>query len=120
MAAVADSVLERFLAPTTRAGQPALAAAVHADVLRANAPGYALACEAIAPADWTAQLAQITCPVRVVAGSQDAGSTVAMGQVIADAIAGARLQVLDAAHLSVLEQPEAFLAVVQDLLQSLP
>ena len=120
MAAVADRVLERFLAPATRASQPALAAAVRADLLRADALGYALACEAIAPADWTAQLAQITCPVQVVAGSQDAGSTAAMGQAMVDAIAGARLHVLDAAHLSVLEQPEAFLAVVHELLQSLP
>ena len=58
--------------------------------------------------------------MRVLAGSQDAGSTVAMGQAIADGVVGAQLQVLDAAHLSVLEQPEAFLAVVQELLQSLP
>ena len=120
MAAVADGVLARFLAPSTRATQPAVAAAVHDDLLRADAHGYALACEAIAPADWTAQLAHITCPVRVLAGSQDAGSTVAMGQAIADGIAGARLQVLDAAHLSVLEQPEEFLAVVHDLLRAAP
>ena len=116
MAAVADAVLERFLSPATRAGQPALAAAVLADLLRADPQGYALACEAIAPADWTAQLAQISCPVQLVAGAQDAGSTVAMAQAIASGIPGAQLSVLEAAHLSVLEQPAGFWAALQQLL----
>jgi 3-oxoadipate enol-lactonase len=43
-----------------------------------------------------------------------------MSKVIADAVPGARLVVLDdAAHLSVLEQPAAFTAVVHDFLATL-
>ncbi len=119
MAAVAAGVLERFLSPATRAASPALAAAVFADLQRADAEGYALACLAIQPTDWLARLPQIRCPVQLVAGQHDAGSTVAMAQAIEAAIPGARLSVLDAAHLSVLEQPQAFEAAVQRLLASL-
>jgi 3-oxoadipate enol-lactonase len=116
MAAVADSVLERFLSDASRASQPAMAAVVRADLQRADPEGYALAALAIQPADWLASLGQIRCPVQVVAGAQDAGSTVAMAQAIAGAIPGAQLSVLEAAHLSVLEQPAGFWAALQQLL----
>ena len=116
MVAVAAAVLERFLSEATRASQPALAADVLASLLRADAEGYALAALAIQGADWQPALASIRCPVQVVAGSQDAGSTVAMAQAIVDGIPGAQLSVLDAAHLSVLEQPAGFWQALQQLL----
>lgn len=119
MAAVADAVVERFLAPGTRADQPELAAAVRAQVLQADAAGYAEACLAIRAADWRAQLPSIRCPVQVVAGGLDLGSTVAMAQEIVDGVPCAQLSVLDAAHLSVLEQPQAFSAALAGLLARL-
>jgi len=119
MAAIADAVVDRFLMPATRGDRPELAAAVKAQVLRADAAGYAEACLAIRPADWRADLSRISCPVQVVAGRFDLGSTVAMAQEIVDGIAGARLSVLETAHLSVLEQPEAFAAALAGLLARL-
>jgi 3-oxoadipate enol-lactonase len=119
MAAVADAVLDRFLTPATRAEQPELAAAVRAQLLQAGAAGYAEACLAIRLADWRAQLAHIACPVQVVAGSADLGSTVDMAQAIVDGVPGAQLSVLDAAHLSVLEQPQGFSAALAALLARL-
>ncbi len=116
MAAVADGVLERFLSDATRASQPALAAAVRADLLRADAEGYALAALAIQQANWLGGLGQIRCPVQVLAGALDAGSTVAMAQAIASGAPDGQLSVLDAAHLSVLEQPNGFFAALQSLL----
>lgn len=119
MAAIADAVVERFLMPATHADRPELAATVKAQVLRADAAGYAEACLAIRPADWRADLSRISCPVQVVAGRFDLGSTVAMAQEIVDGIPGARLSVLETAHLSVLEQPEAFAAALAGLLARL-
>jgi 3-oxoadipate enol-lactonase len=119
MAAVADAVVDRFLAPDTRAEQPELAAAVRAQVLRADPAGYAEACLAIRQTDWRAQLADIACPVQVVAGSADLGSTVDMARSIAAGVPGAQLSVLQAAHLSVLEQPQGFSAALASLLSRL-
>lgn len=119
MAAVADAVVERFLSPATRVDRPELAAAVRAQLLQADAAGYAEACLAIRPTDWRAQLPRINCPVQVVAGSADLGSTVEMAQAIVDGVPGAQLSVLDAAHLSVLEQPQAFSAALAGLLSRL-
>ena len=119
MSAIADAVLDRFLMPATRADQPGLVAAVRAHLGQADAAGYAEACLAIRDADWQAQLAQIRCPVQVVAGSADLGTPVALSQTIADGIAGASCVVLPTAHLSVLEEPAGFSVALAQLLARL-
>jgi 3-oxoadipate enol-lactonase len=120
MAAVAEATLERFISAGGRAANPVLAAAVRAQLLRAEPLAYAATCEAIAGADWRAGLGAIGCPTLVLSGALDPGSTPAMGQAIADAIPGARHQLIEAAaHLSVLEQPQAFSAAVDGLLAGL-
>ena len=55
----------------------------------------------------------------MISGERDPGTTPAMGQALAEAIPGARHQVLPAAHLSVLECPLAFGEAVQGLLSRL-
>ena len=120
MAAVADATLERFVSAEGRAKRPELAAAVRAQLLRADVAGYAANCEAIARADHLDRLGRIACPTLVISGALDPGSTPAMGQQIADAVPGAVHQVIEAAaHLSVLEQPAAFAAAVDGLLARL-
>ncbi|OYU73599.1 MAG: hydrolase, partial [Burkholderiales bacterium PBB5] len=120
MPAIADAVLDRFLMPATRAEQPELAAAVRAHLMQADAAGYAEACLAIRDADWRSHLAQIRCPVQVVAGSADLGTPVALSQVVADGVAGVQLSLLPTAHLSVLEDARGFSAALGTLLKRLP
>ena len=48
------------------------------------------------------------------AGSRDEATPPAMSQAIADRIPGAQLASLDAAHLSAVEQPEAFAQRLED------
>ena len=63
--------------------------------------------------DQRADLGRIAAPTLVVGGRQDQATPLEHSQVIADSIAGARLEVLDpAAHLATVEQP----AAVADLL----
>jgi 3-oxoadipate enol-lactonase len=117
MVTVAEATLERFISAAGRARQPALADAVRAQLLGADAAGYAASCEAIQGADWLGLLRNVVCPTLVISAAQDPGSTPAMGQQIADAVAGARHVVIEgAAHLSVLEQPQAFADAVDGLL----
>jgi 3-oxoadipate enol-lactonase len=119
MAAVAAATLERFVSAPCRAAQPALAAQVLQQLLRAEPTGYAATCEAIRDADWLAALPALRCPALVISGELDPGTTPAMGQQIADAMVGAQHRRLAAAHLSVLEQPQAFAAAVDELLAGL-
>ena len=89
MARIVEAVVERFLCAETRAQRPALVAAVRARLLGADAAGYAAAARAIRDADWRAGLAGVRCPVRLVAGAHDAGTTPEMVRAIADALGGA-------------------------------
>jgi 3-oxoadipate enol-lactonase len=56
--------------------------------------------------------------VLVIVGALDPATPPAAGQQIAGAIHGAELAELDAAHLSNLEQPEAFTKAVLDFLNA--
>ncbi len=117
MARIAQMVVERYLHADFRAAQPGLSAALHAQLLRANAAGYVANCHAIRAVDWLESLAQIQCPTLVLAGARDVGATPAMGLAIAERIAGAQFEVFaDASHLSLAEQPQRFEAAVRGLI----
>jgi len=71
--------------------------------------GYAGCCQAIAALNLTDRLSAIKLPTVVIVGEDDPGTPVAASRVIADNIKGARLDIIPAAaHLSNMEQPEAF------------
>jgi 3-oxoadipate enol-lactonase len=85
-----------------------------------DATGYVGCCEAVGKVDTTARLGQIAVPTLVIAGELDQGTPVAMAQVLAEAIPGARLEVLaEASHLSAAEQPEAFARLVTGFVDEL-
>jgi 3-oxoadipate enol-lactonase len=117
MASIAQMVVERYLHADFRSAQPAFTAALHAQLLRADAAGYLANCHAVRAVDWLGSLASIRCPTLVLAGARDVGAPPAMGQAIAERIAGAEFEVFDdASHLSVAEQPKRFEAAVRGLI----
>ena len=62
----------------------------------------------------TTMLLAITAPTLVLTGRQDPATTVAHATVLHRVIAGSRLVILeDAAHLSNIEQPQAFNAALR-------
>jgi 3-oxoadipate enol-lactonase len=69
--------------------------------------GYVECCSAIAGWDGRRLLGRITAPTLVIAGSQDRGTPVTPhAKTLASGIYRAKLEVLDAAHLAVIEQAE--------------
>jgi 3-oxoadipate enol-lactonase len=117
MAAVAEMVVERYLHADFRAAQPAATQAIRAAILRNDPAAYAAACAAVAGVAWQDRLGEIRCPTLVISGARDAGAPPAMGQAIAERIAGARFEVIaEASHLSVLETPDAFEALLRGFL----
>ena len=82
--------------------------------------GYAACCEALASSDLRADIGRITTPTLLLTGASDPVTTVADSQAIQAAIAGSRLVVLPASHLSNLEAPQAFDKAVLDFLAGLP
>ncbi|MGX4640219.1 bifunctional 4-carboxymuconolactone decarboxylase/3-oxoadipate enol-lactonase PcaCD [Massilia sp. SYSU DXS3249] len=107
--AIADAVMGRYFHDGFRAHKPATVARYRRRLVSTDAIGYVGCCDAVGKVDTAARLGQIGVPTLVIAGELDQGTPVAMAQVLADAIPGARLEVLgEASHLSAIEQPEAF------------
>jgi 3-oxoadipate enol-lactonase len=119
---IAEGAMQRWFTPEFRAdandGSTRVAALRNVLEATASAP-YAAACAAVAHIDLHAGNARITCPTLVIAGSRDEATPPAMSQVIANGIAGAQVRSLDAAHLSAVEQPEAFARLLLDFWQAL-
>ena len=117
MQAIADTVLGRYFSEAFRAAAPATVARFRRRLLATDSDGYIGCCHAVMNVDTLPRLSQISVPTLVIAGALDQGAPVTMSQAIADRIGGARLVVLpDASHLSVIEQPAAFSATLNEFL----
>ena len=81
-----------------------------ASMIRSTPPtGYAGCCHAIAALDLTDRISAISLPTLIVVGEEDQGTPVAASRVMNERIKGSELVIIpSAAHLSNLEQPEAF------------
>jgi pimeloyl-ACP methyl ester carboxylesterase len=81
-----------------------------ATMIRSTPPrGYAGCCHAIAALDLTDRISSISIPTIVIVGEEDQGTPVAASRVMNERIKGSELVIIpSAAHLSNLEQPEAF------------
>ncbi|WP_169458012.1 alpha/beta fold hydrolase [Ottowia thiooxydans] len=109
LAAIADTVMQRYFHDDFRNSHPDAVARARATLVGTSPVAYAACCEAVRDVDWRAGLPTITIPTLVIAGSLDAGTPPAMGQAIAEAVPGAELTILpQASHISAVEQPAAF------------
>ena len=88
-------------------------------MIRTTPPrGYAGCCHAIAALNLTDHLKAITLPTLIIVGEDDPGTPVAASRVIHEQIKGSELVILkSAAHLSNLEQAEAFNQALAAFLQ---
>jgi len=118
--AIADAVMARYFHEGYRSEHGGNVASFRQRLVTTDAAGYLGCCGAVASVDTTARLHGIAVPVLVIAGELDQGTPVAMAARLADAIPGARLEVLaEASHLSAIEQPGAFAAAVLAFMSAL-
>jgi 3-oxoadipate enol-lactonase len=108
MEALARGVVQRWLTAPYVAQHPEAAAKLTAMIASTPAHGYAGTAAAIRDMDLRDLLPRISVPVLVIAGSQDQSTSVAMGEQIVSGVPGARLAILEAAHLSNIEQADEF------------
>ncbi|MDQ1628704.1 MAG: 3-oxoadipate enol-lactonase [Actinomycetota bacterium] len=115
MAAIADTVVERWFTPEFAAEHPQVVERSREMLLSSDVAGYAACCAAIAAMDQRGDLPRVTAPTLVVAAAQDPSTPPEHAQEIARHIAGARLEVLnDGAHLVNIERPEQVSALLLD------
>ncbi|WP_171294143.1 3-oxoadipate enol-lactonase [Acinetobacter pseudolwoffii] len=81
--------------------------------------GYAESCRALAKADLSTEIQQITVPTLIIAGAFDPVTTVADGVFMQQQIQKCELAVIDTSHLSNIEQPELFTQTLSQFIGSL-
>lgn len=104
--AVAQAVVERWFTPAGRS--PERVARMRSMVASTPSEGYAACCYVIAAMDLRADLPAILAPTLAIAAAEDPARPPEHLAAIADAVPGARLQLLPgAAHLANVEQADA-------------
>lgn len=112
VAAISDGAMQRWFTPEFRAdevgGGARKVAALRKVLETTDAAAYAASCEAVSRIDFRTSNGAIQCPALVIAGTRDEATPLAMSEAICASIKGAQLRTLPAAHLSAVEQPDAF------------
>jgi len=104
------AILPRWLSAPFRAAHPEVEAGIAALLDGCDAAGYAGCCAALRDADFRDRLPGAERkPCLVIVGEADGSTPPAMGEALAS-LAGARLERLNAAHLSCVEDAEGFAA----------
>jgi 3-oxoadipate enol-lactonase len=104
---IADAVVERWFTPAWATSHPDAVAETTAMVTGTPDAGYLACCQAIEVWDHRDRLSAVTAPTLVIGGSQDPSTPIEPhARTIAAGIPGARLEVLEAAHLATIEQAE--------------
>jgi len=112
---IADGVVERWLTPGYAAEHPDVRARLRAMLAATYAEGYAACCGAIERMDLRELLPQIAAPTLVISGSEDPATPIEHQRLIAEAIPGARHEVIaPAAHLAAVERADELNALVLD------
>ena len=117
LAAVADPVIAGWLTEGFRTRHPEQTAKMKTMLLASPVDGYLACCEALSTLDQRALLPKITAPTLVIAGRHDKATPVEAGEAIRSGIPNAKIVVLDAAHISNVEQADAFTDAVMRFLQ---
>jgi 3-oxoadipate enol-lactonase len=116
MASLAGTAASRWFTPGFAASEPAKVDRLIQRLRQQPPEGYAGCCEALAHADLRANVGAIAAPVLVIAGRHDPVTTSADAQWLASQCVDARVQELDASHLSNIECADAFTSCVRRFL----
>ena len=104
--AIAQATVERWFTPGFIEANPDIAARMRALIADTPAEGYAGCAEAIGAMDQEEAIRAVRAPTLVIAGRQDPATPPPHGELIADRIPGARLELVNGAHLSNYERAD--------------
>jgi 3-oxoadipate enol-lactonase len=118
MGAVADAAIGRFFSEPFQTAAPDTVATFRGILLATAPQGYAGCCAALRDADFRLDLGRIGSDTLAIGGAWDVSTPPEAAEALARGIRGARVEILDSAHLSNIEQPEAFTAALLNHLEA--
>lgn len=108
LASLADAVMAIWFTERFRKSNPADVDRLRSMLVATSPDGYIACCEAIRDMDLRDGLPLIKAETMVIAGEHDPSTNIGAGEYIRSRIPGASMIVLDAAHISNVEQPQAY------------
>ena len=120
LTALAGPNMERWFTKGFREREPKTIARMIEMFAATPLEGYIACGEAVRDMDHRALLSKIAVPTLVVAGRHDPATTLEACEYVRDHIPGASLAVLEAAHISNIEQPAQFNSAVLEFLTRRP
>ncbi len=113
--AIADAVVERWFTPEFRERKSDVAPYLQ-QLLNTDAKGYAGCSAGIRDMDMRRLLGLVETETLIIGGTRDPATPPEHSELLTQSIAGAQCVMLDAAHLSNIEQPDAFSAALVNFL----
>ena len=118
MEGVREGTLGRWFTEPYREQRKDVMEKIGRDICATPVEGFAGCCDAIAKVDVLDRLKEIDCPTLVIVGEQDHGTPPEMARAIHENLRGSELVIIpSAAHLSNVEQPEAFNKAITSFLE---
>lgn len=114
--AIADMVLGVWFTEGFRQREPKKVAWIRQMLAATPATGYAACAGAIRDMDQRWALADIKLPTLIIGGRHDKGTPLSASEFMASRIPGAKLTVLEAAHISNVERSGEFTAALEEFL----
>ncbi len=115
-----QATMARWFTAPYRSKNPSTVQTIQRHFLETPAAGYIGCSEAIRALNYLDQLPRIKTPTLIMVGEEDPGTPVAASKAMHESIPNSRLVVLpSAAHLSNVEQPEAFNGALMVSLQKI-
>jgi 3-oxoadipate enol-lactonase len=108
LTAVVQGTIERWFTQAFREREPQKVKTIAEMFLAAKPEGYIACGQAVRDMDHREIIRAVTAPTLIIAGRYDPATTLEMGELIRSRIPGAALTILDAAHLSNIEQPHEY------------
>jgi 3-oxoadipate enol-lactonase len=108
LVALVDGTIERWFTAEFRRRSPQAVARIREMFLSTDVEGYVGCGAAIRDMDNRSLLAKVSVPTLVIAGRHDMGTTLEAGEFIAEHIPGAKLAVMETAHIANVEQPQVY------------
>ena len=102
-----EETSKRWFTPSFKAANPKVTATIMEGLAAADDHSYAQLCRCLAHHDLRADLADIRCPLLLIAGERDTSTPIVNQELVAETVPGAQLSVIpEAAHQVTVAAPD--------------